>query len=147
MKKADDILLRAMVTAEVQQTLQDEIPKLADRMSARLYEKIRKRVTMNIESSTPKNGPTAKKGKIYHLTEPEEEVPETEKKRPNCFRCGKGGHSSSDCIFSRLMCFYCNQYGHSYDDCVEKMVTKREVIQDPYFPTYDPWVNERIRYE
>ena len=79
-KSADDILLRAMITAEVQQVLQDEIPKLADRMSKRLYEKIRKRVTMNIsrKHSTPEEDPTIKKGKIYHLTEPKENNLETE---------------------------------------------------------------------
>ena len=143
----DDIRLQAMVTAEVERTLHDEVPKLAERMAVRLYEKIRKRVTMNIEPSTPKKGPAAKKGKIYHLTETEEEARETWKRRPSSYRCGEGGHPPSECLFSRLMCLYCNQFGHSYDACVEKMVTKREVIQDPYFPTYDPWVNERIRYE
>ena len=80
-RNADDILLQEMITAEVQRVLQDEVPRLAERLSERLYEKIRKRVTMNVsgEHSVSKEVPTAKRGKIYHLTEPEEGNSETAK--------------------------------------------------------------------
>ena len=149
-RTVSDILLEGMITAEVQNVLQNKVPKLAEQLAKRLYEKIRKRVTMEAtkeQSSSEEGDSSAKRGKIYHLTDMEEDIRETLKKRSRCFRCGKGDHDGGDCIFGRLMCYYCNQFGHSYDDCVERMVTKREVIQDPYFPVYDPWENERRQYK
>ena len=98
-------------------------------------------------TSSEEEDSLAKREKIYHLTETEEDIRETLRKKPKYYRCGKRDHDQGDCIFGRLMCYYCNQLGHSYDSCVERMVTKREVIQDPYFPVYDPWVDERRQYE
>jgi len=48
-RNAKDILLEAMVTAEVQNTLQDEIPKLAEILAKRVYEKVKKWSDMNQE--------------------------------------------------------------------------------------------------
>ena len=48
-RNAKDILLAAMVTAEVQNTLQDEIPKLAEILAKRVYEKVKKWSDMNKE--------------------------------------------------------------------------------------------------
>ena len=149
-RTVSEVLLDGMVTAEIQNVLQDEVPKLAELLAKRVYEKVQKWTTTSTKrerSSSEEEDSSAKKGKIYHLTDTEEDIRETLKKKPKCFRCRKGDHSSSDCIFGSKMCYYCNRLGHSYDDCVERMVTKREVVQDPYFPDYDPWVFERIQYE
>ena len=141
-----------MIATEVQNTFQDELPRLAREMTRRVFEKIRKRVTMKDVGelvSAEEGEPSAKKGKIYHLSksEEEEDIRATLSKKRKCYRCRKGDHDASDCIFGDKVCYYCNRLGHSYDDCIERMVTKREVIQDPYFPVYDPWVFERIQYE
>ena len=148
-RTADEILLDAMVTTEIKNVLQDEVLKLGELLARCVYEKIRKRVTLETtrkSTSLEEADSPAKKGKIYHLTDTEEDIRETLRKEV-CFRCRKGDHSPSECIFGKKMCYYCNQLGHSYDDCVERMVTKREAVQDPYFPVYDPWKFERIQYK
>ena len=107
-RTVSDILLEGMITAEVQNVLQDEIPKLAEQLAKSLYEKIRKLVTMvdtKEWSSSDEGDSSAKRGKIYHLTEVEEDIRETLKKRSRCYRCGKEDHDSGDCIYGRLMCY------------------------------------------
>ena len=145
----DDILLDGMIATEVQNAFQDELPRLAREMTRRVFEKIRKRVTMKDVGelvSTEEGEPSAKKGKIYHLSksEEEEDIRATLSKKRKCYRCRKGDHDASDCIFGDKVCYYCNRMGHSYDDCVERMVTKTEITTDPY---YDPWVFERVQYK
>lgn len=151
-RTAKDVRLEAIVTAEVQNALQDEVPKLAGLLAKRVYEKVRKWSEKGYEEEeapSEEEYSPAKRGKTYHLTvtEDEEDIRETLRKPPRCFRCKKNDHAVGDCIFGKKVCYYCNRMGHSYDDCIERMVTKREVIRDPYYPEYDPWVNERIQYQ
>ena len=139
-----------LIAAEVEAKLQEEVPKLARQVTSHVAEKVRKRIEMETsqEKEVPmeEEEPPTKKAKTYHLGETEEEIRKT-LSEPRCFRCKIPGHTLSTCTYGRKMCFYCNQLGHSYDECVERMVTKREVVQDPYFPVYDPWEYERIQYK
>lgn len=148
MRTTNKVLLESMVTIEVQNVLQDEIPKVAALLAKRVYEKVQKwtmRDKEEMEDTSEEDEPSIKKGRIYHLTETEEEdIRDTLGKKIRCFRCKKDDHEPGACMFGNKMCYYCNRMGHSYDDCVERMVTRREIMCDPY---YDPWVFERVQYK
>ncbi len=139
-----------LIAAEVEAKLQEEVPKLMKQVTSQVAERVRKRVALEMSKekevySEGEESPT-KRARTYRLKEIEEEIRET-LREPRCLRCKVRGHTLSTCTYGRKMCFYCNRLGHRYDECVERMVTKREVVQDPYFPAYDPWVYERIQYE
>ncbi len=145
-RTASDYKLTGFITAEVETKLEEEIPKLAGRIVEHVMEKVRRRIA--VENSREKEAvdgdeSSTKKGKIYHLSNLEEEIRETLREK-RCYLCRKVGHTSGECVRGKKLCFYCNQLGHRYDECVEKMVTKREVTTDP---RYDPWVLERIQYK
>ena len=161
-----EILLEELVTQGVKDVLEKEVPKLVELVAGQVYQRIRKRVTIEEEpmmegESSDEEGrlfqvgvireritsPEKRKKKTYHEVSTEEEEIRRTLSEPRCLRCRIPGHTLSTCTYGKKVCLYCNRLGHLYDDCVERMVTKREIVQDPYFPVYDPWEYERIQYK